>query len=355
MMLSTALFEKAKKHFQLNKPFVLYRKPTESQLNLLIQNTASLHWVHDYTEKGFVMAPFTPDLRPILIKSDHHLVADFGPGVSSSHAMALELRSDKKAKSEYLALVSGVLSEIKAGRLSKVVVSRKLEIPYESFPLNIFQNLLFQHADAFCYLWFHPEAGLWLGASPELLMSFDDCLLTTYALAGTQPFIPGNEPQWNIKEIEEQEYVTHFILDQLSSLNLSTEASDPVSVRAGKIWHLKSEIKAHVPDLGIKNIIKCLHPTPAVCGLPKPGAIEFILKHENYDRKFYTGFLGELNLIKEGQCDFFVNLRCMEWRNNLATLFVGGGITNRSVPEAEWEETEHKSQTILDAAFNSYK
>src|SRR5690606_2571312 len=96
----------------------------------------------------------------------------------------------------------------------------------------------------------------------------------------------------------------------------------------------------------------------AVCGLPKEKAMHFIKENENYDREFYTGFLGELNyndeafdnqvFIKESYADLYVNLRCMKLNKDFATLFVGGGITKDSYPDKEWMETVHKTTTMLE-------
>ena len=88
-----------------------------------------------------------------------------------------------------------------------------------------------------------------------------------------------------------------------------------------------------------------VHPTPAVCGLPKNEAKVFILENEGYDREFYTGFFGELNL--KGSSNLFVNLRCMQVLKNQLALYIGGGITIDSIPEKEWEETIAKSEVML--------
>ena len=87
-----------------------------------------------------------------------------------------------------------------------------------------------------------------------------------------------------------------------------------------------------------------MHPTPAVCGFPKDESKAFILENENYDRTFYTGFLGELNV--HNQTDLFVNLRCMEIVDKQVNLFIGCGITKDSIPEKEWEESINKSMTM---------
>ena len=82
--------------------------------------------------------------------------------------------------------------------------------------------------------------------------------------------------------------------------------------------------------------------------MPKEISKEFILSNEGYDREFYTGFLGELNLTNTERTHLFVNLRCMKLTDNKATIYVGGGITKDSTAEREWDETQHKSKTMLN-------
>ena len=113
---------------------------------------------------------------------------------------------------------------------------------------------------------------------------------------------------------------------------------------------------------GLQKLIYTLHPTPAVCGLPKIEAMQFILDNESFNREFYTGFLGELNKEVKVQprtgklnienraftynkraSHLFVNLRCMQIKDNELKIYVGGGITKDSVSNKEWEETLTKS------------
>ncbi|NJM80882.1 MAG: hypothetical protein HC854_17015 [Flavobacterium sp.] len=93
------------------------------------------------------------------------------------------------------------------------------------------------------------------------------------------------------------------------------------------------------------NLLNTLHPTPAVCGLPKDKALQYILENENYDRKFYTGFLGEFNT--KDTSNLFVNLRCMEIDTTTVNLYVGCGITSGSDPKKEYIETQNKLGTML--------
>ena len=98
-----------------------------------------------------------------------------------------------------------------------------------------------------------------------------------------------------------------------------------------------------IPGYELSNLIDILHPTPAVCGIPKKISKRFILENENYDREFYTGFLGEMNT--DSTTNLFVNLRCMkiDTEAKKISLFIGGGITKDSIPDNEWNETIIKS------------
>ena len=98
-------------------------------------------------------------------------------------------------------------------------------------------------------------------------------------------------------------------------------------------------------DKGLSEIIATLHPTPAVCGYPREKAKAFILKNEKFDRTYYTGFFGELNV--DSQTALYVNLRCLERDTSESLkLYIGGGITAKSKAEHEWEETVSKCRTM---------
>ena len=96
----------------------------------------------------------------------------------------------------------------------------------------------------------------------------------------------------------------------------------------------------------------CILP-PAVCGQPRGAARDYILGHENFDREYYCGFLGEVGRTGPGSFRLFVNLRCLQLRENSAYIYTGGGITADSDPAAEWDEIQHKSLTVLRALQNS--
>lgn len=166
------------------------------------------------------------------------------------------------------------------------------------------------------------------------------------ALAGTQSLRDGKLPKsWDHKNWREQQLVASYIRRQLSTLGITPEEKGPYSARAGEVSHLKSDFFFSLPNpekLG--DVLQLLHPTPAVCGLPKEEAYHFIIENEGYDRSYYSGFIGWLD--PKGKTDLYVNLRCMNILPQTFTLYAGGGLLAASQLEDEWQETEDKLDTM---------
>ena len=331
---------------------MVYRKPGSDLLCVLVQNDSTLHRIRDFSESGFVMAPFLNSEHTILLRPDEFLTLP-QPFTPESQASPHRSRTPNKSdRDKHLNLISKAVKVINSGDMTKVVLARKIVADLDTEPQQIFENLCVAHPDAFCYYWYHPDLGSWIGASPELLLSLRNNSLETYSLAGTIEYEEGVQPSWSEKELEEQQLVTDFIVDSLGQLSIHPDISATEQVLAGRLWHLKSVIRANATNKDLEKIIRVLHPTPAVCGIPRDLATDFIRSNEGLDRKFYTGFLGEINMGNAFETSLFVNLRCMEFIGSRATIYIGGGITGLSDPEQEWLETEAKSHTILNAAFN---
>jgi isochorismate synthase len=143
--------------------------------------------------------------------------------------------------------------------------------------------------------------------------------------------------------------VERYILNCFKKIRLReyTEAG-PRTVVAGKLMHLRTDFSVNMqevpyPHLGT-DMLTLLHPTSAVCGMPKEPAKAFILANEGYDRAFYSGFLGPVQV--DGESHIFVNLRCLQLFEDTALLYAGAGITAESEPEKEWLETKMKMDTM---------
>ena len=262
------------------------------------------------------------------------------------------------AEAEYTALVRRGVAAIVAREVVKVVSSRaaRRPLPPGFDPLSAFAGLSEQYPQAFVSLVSVPGVGTWLGASPEVLAEVTaDGQFHTMALAGTQPLLPGLRSQdaiWRQKEIEEQALVARYIVSCFKQLRLREyHETGPRTVAAGQLLHLRTDFEVdlqNVPNatsLGT-DMLRLLHPTSAVGGMPKTAALAFLQQHEGYDRAYYSGFLGPVNVAAPGIARLFVNLRCLQLRATEAILYAGTGLTIDSDPTREWQETQMKMQTV---------
>lgn len=345
------LFLKVKEQFNNKLPFVCYCKPNSDKIIALFQKNDTLFELKN-DACGFAFASFDNEKRYLIPENDSDIYFET---VSTSdfifeNNFASEINISDKNNFENL--VQSGIEAIQNGTFEKVVLSRKETIEVDNFDLElVFKKLVFHYKTAFKYCFYHPKIGLWIGATPEQFLKVEDDFVKTVSLAGTQPLDKKVETIWQSKEIEEQQIVTDFIVNNLKLFSDDVTFSKPYNQQAGSLVHIKTDIKAAIKDKNcISKIIELLHPTPAVCGFPKDKAKQFIVENEGYNREFYAGFLGEWNknfqTYKENCSDLFVNLRCMKIENKEVNLYIGCGITKDSNPEKEFIETVNKSMII---------
>lgn len=346
-------FIKVKQHQELNLPFVIYKKPNKNKAIGFFQANDQLFFTENLNEKGFVFAPF--DGNQIILMPKTACVKWETKITIRKQMVDFDFQNnapDKIAQAKFEALVAKAIAAIDQGSFNKVVISREEIVALGHFDCEIiFKKLLKNYPAAFCYCWYHPKIGLWMGATPERLLKVNNNKFHTMALAGTKAGEDAQNTVWNAKEIVEQQIVTDFILENLKETATNVSFSEPYTLVAGKLLHILTDIRGVLkPKSNLSAIVKVLHPTPAVCGLPKAVAKDFILKNEGYNRAYYTGFLGELNFDsfnkKSIKSDLYVNLRCMQLKNNQAHIYIGCGITKQSTPQKEWEESVNKSMTM---------
>lgn len=362
------LFQKVRQQFADRLPFVVYRKPGKETLRGLFQKNENLYVSSTFKESGFVFAPFDTNLNAILFpieKCEQYSGFYLQKKDTDTHPKVSKLTPENKSfKESHIELIQKGIDSIKNEDLKKVVLSRKEEVKIKEITkgetiIDLFEKLLNKHPLAFVYCWYHPTVGLWIGATPETLFSLDKKTFRTMALAGTQKYFEDSKVEWSEKEKDEQQLVTQYLEYTLEKIVPILMISKPSTLKAGNVIHLKTDIGGTINTrlCDIPCLIKRLHPTPAVCGLPKDLAEEFIRSNEQYDREFYTGFLGEIHIndkiyeeppsIDDSCADLYVNLRCMKINKDVATLFIGGGITKDSLPEDEWNETVFKADTMM--------
>ncbi len=367
-------------------PIAVWRRPNDPVTYVLLANEYRLVEANETIEElsaGFLFAPFDPSRRPFYLPAD--FLFKFENGVACDPMTPQEISSvawleerlrrrqptaiatvaQEKERSadtsvDFIQLTEKALQTIQRGDLEKVVPSRTrvVKLPGSFDLVTAFNKLRSAYDHAFVSLVSVPDVGTWMGASPESLFSIENkTIFKTVALAGTLPYKPGMNLKsfaWTQKEIEEQALVERYVISCFKKIRLREyEEHGPRTVVAGNLVHLKSEFSVDMkatnfPQLG-SVMLRLLHPTSAVCGMPLEPALRFLKESEGYDREFYAGYLGPTNI--NGNIDVFVNLRCMKIQGDHAVLFAGAGITADSEPSLELKETEMKFQTLLNVVF----
>ena len=335
-----------------NRSFVVYRLPGENRLHFIGQTNQSVHifsTLESLNERnGFVIAPFrVSEACPIiLIEADEESVFEV-PDVVPANGKKANIKEEPS--SGYRSRFDVFTQALADKSFEKLVLSRCLAIPRKDgfSPENVFYRACKRYIRSYVYLFHTPQTGTWLGSTPEILLSGKKNQWHTVALAATQSLRNGQLPDaWNERKREEQQLVTNYIRDCLLSFNVCPEEKGPYAVQAGELAHLKTDFYFSLPGNQILGeLLNVLHPTPAVCGLPKEKAFRFINDNEGYDRRYYSGFIGRLH--PKEQTDLYVNLRCMQIDDSCLLLYAGGGLMASSDLMEEWLETEDKLLTMF--------
>jgi isochorismate synthase len=336
--------------------WVIYRLPGQQEITFLQGKIQTIPF-DECLPEGFIVAPFhvsadnlfhlQADQKEQFLNADH---------LEEAPVLKYFFRNETGediSEDNYEDLVRTVLVEIERNTLQKAVPARTkhIALPRVFSMIQFYKSLLLNYPDAFVYLLSSPLTGTWAGCSPELLFHAERDAISTLSLAGTRKAAvidsKGLDEPFTGKEFEEQDIVTRYISGILNQYCEDIATTGPTLRKAGNVSHLATIFNAKL-KLGFSGkygaVVKNLHPTPAVCGLPANHAMEFLLREEKFNRELYSGFMGP---VSEGHADLYVNLRCMQLFQNSACLYAGAGIVRGSDPEKEWKETEEKMNTLL--------
>jgi len=334
-----------------NRAFAVYRLPDENRVHLTEQTKGVapvLPSIESLNEQsGFVIAPFcVSETSPIvLIKPDKESIYEI-PDIDDIKGNHENIRQTPPA--DYQSKFNLFTRALTDKTFEKLVLSHCIAVHRKSgfSAENVFYRACKRYVRSYVYLFHTPQTGTWTGSTPEALLSGKENQWDTVAMAGTQPLRNGNLPEtWDEKNRKEQQLVTDYIRSCLSSFDVSPELKGTYTVQAGELAHLRTDFRFSLHDnRTLGALLNALHPTPAVCGLPKEKAFRFIVDNEGYDRRYYSGFIGRLH--PEGQTDLYVNLRCMQIEDDRLKLYAGGGLLASSDLQEEWSEIEDKLQTM---------
>jgi isochorismate synthase len=375
----------AVKALRLRIPFVLYRLPGENGVKFFADNLeASATTDCQQFEIGPWLAPYAQRIviRDLLSADDVIAMPEAEAALPEPKAADSKQFTEADTtyhnitKEEYIKAVTTIIGRC-AQRNGKTVYSRVISGDNPTLDLASTASELFaMFPDAFGFLYYTPQTGCWIGATPETLLSVDLSTrqLFTMAYAGTRPNA-GDEP-WDGKNLHENSIVADYIYKKLNDLGIQPEISSPQTATYGDIQHIRRDIMATLPDgLELSSLIDAINPTPALCGTPLNDAIADITELEPHRRNCYGGFIA----LHQLGCSFhsFVNLRSAHLQlrplqgdnqavqtangtdatticnNGTATttirynIFVGGGIIAQSNPGTEWNETCAKASRLL--------
>lgn len=340
-----------KQYIQNGESFALWKLPYTKEVKAIVCEEVKVFTPNILTQntQGFAFVPFDVESETPSLFLDGNIIesisTDSKTTISDYHLLNGKIAID--TPENYIKNVSKGVEQINNGTLKKVVIARNTlwEAQQGFCPLTFFNMLCKKYPEAMVTLVSIKDIGTWIGATPEVLLSVNNEKLTTVALAGTQ--IKGNA-NWTEKESEEQLWVVRYIESILKEHSVDTiDVAERELIRNGDLEHLYTQIA--FSKTGISNgslageLLYRLHPTPAVGGLGKAEAIDFIKANESFNRSYYSGFLGE---VTNNNTQLFVNLRCMQITTSGLIGYAGAGITKDSIPEKELQETENKLNNL---------
>ncbi len=298
-------------------------------------------------ESGFLIAPFhRSDTCPAVLIQPDETATTLLPEDTGAHESAIsEAQQIPPSYREDFNRFHGVVLD---GHFSKLVLAHSVEQSYTACKgelQRLFIRACLQYPDFMVILFSTPQTGLWLIASPEVLIEGHDTTWHTMAMAGTAAYTDNDIP-WSNKNREEQMLVERFVRDTLEHFASDISTDGPKTFPAGHLKHLRTDFSFSIAPARLGELVCALHPTPAVSGLPRNEAVRFILEHEHLERTYYSGFCGPLNL--HGETHLFVSLRCakLDTAARKAILYAGGGLMPQSLCKEEWTEIWQKMQTI---------
>ncbi|MDY4020130.1 MAG: chorismate-binding protein [Prevotella sp.] len=362
------------------RAFAFFRLPKESKCTLVVQRSGEPERMASPGElngrSGFVVAPFSVSrLTPLLlIRPEEQHVYDEVSNVTGEIIAEVEkcaqrnnightaYHHDESERELYGRAFGTFHSRLMQGTFRKIVLARCHKAKGDTSNLfNLFRRACEEYPRMYVSLFSTNTGGTWLIATPEVLLEGDSCRWKTIALAGTMKpddgvaqctaddaeYSPGLRSgiSWNEKNIKEQRIVADYMKDCLDNFSDDVEEEGPLTARAGNLLHLRSDFAFSLRSNAVLgDLIDAIHPTPAVCGLPKSDSKEFIMTNEVFPRRYYSGFCGPLL----GDCGthLFVALRCMQVVNDGFLLYAGSGLLPDSTEQQEWEETEAKLETM---------
>jgi len=251
-------------------------------------------------------------------------------------------------KSQYRDALAKGIELINTGDLDKLVLATRqlLSLKKPLDPLKLLARLRVQQTNSCRFLWQKNNDESFFGASPERLISLNQNDLLIDALAGTaKKDDDGKELLASSKDLREHHFVVHSILEQLLRNGIkASHQSEPSLMTQSHLIHLHTLIQANVIDKSPLALVKALHPTPAVAGVPLRKSLSWLRALESFDRQTYASPIGWID--KNQNSEFRVAIRYGHVRGKELKLFAGAGLVKGSTVEGEMQEVALKFEVL---------
>jgi len=277
------------------------------------------------------------------------------PPPAANPLRRLKVKPDDDA---WLERVGRAVAAIKAGTMEKVVLTRRLKVAApRKFDAARLMTILGYRYPGCVLIAQADDNGIAVAATPERLVSLKSGRVVSDALAGTLRRDPeeakdqmlGVALKQSTKDLHEHRLVVEQITRRLAPLCTKIESAEkPRLLQLRSLQHLWTPVTARAKKkVSLLDLAAHLHPTPAVGGVPREAALEWLAENEEERFGWYTGAFGWMNPSGDG--DLSVILRCAYIHDAYAELSAGAGIVADSNPMSELEETDLKFQAMLEA------
>lgn len=350
----------AERAFHLNLPFALFAAPEAEHFSFYASRPDESGYnsinEHLFDRPTFFATRFASSLAAgVMVKAEMNADDVLSLPPDTHPWPAPEIRADITSTPYplYYGQLRKIRKAISQRKLTKVVLSRRISFTTEANPIKAAAKYFESLPNTFRAVYFTQESGLWISATPEILMTAhekdpgkeeSELIFESMSLAGTRR--SDIAESWDEKNNQEHNTVLSFINETLRKANLETEIKDAQCIPFGNIEHMCHRITA-VGHTNVLELIDMLSPTPALAGFPIDKAVSFISENEIHNRHYYGGVIGFLD---PSYIAAYVNIRCClvsPRRDGTdisdVNIFSGGGIMKDSQAASEWREAAEKA------------
>ena len=293
-------------------------------------------------EMAFASFTFDPSVGGSVVIVPETVSETEGPTLGDSYRTITNATVQSDGKATWQQGLDTALAALDRGAVEKVVLTRQVQVQLDHPPSTtaIASHLLASQPD--CYVF--AVDGL-VGASPELLVSHREGVISSLVLAGTAPNVESlGSAKMDLEHVLAASSVRKGLAQYVTALDIPARTV----LEFGEIKHLATRFEGPATNGStVLDVLGTLHPTASVAGAPTKKALDLISEIEPNPRGRYAGPVGWFNSAGEGE--FAIALRCGLVEEGKVTLYAGGGLVHGSDASSEFAETELKLHPMLQA------